>query len=309
MDKPKITVSFSGEVIPKDALNMMKCLFETFSVVKDDIKPPKDLREFEDRFGAFVCDLRKHFFGGIYDVGQGKTLKRKKDDETLLDALCSYDKFFKNRPPFVIEEGVYTIPYDFLRLVIERDAPLVVCEDIHLLGIERDRSGLSSPQKNMIAVQVAAQILWYLEKNKIPTIEVMKKKLLDKKFFYYNFLKLNRFPRPRTIEEWITQVFPVPKKLRKGKPSNSGVPEHYFNRIIPVPGIFLNNYQVINFQKFRFAIKCIAKILLMSRWSIDQILTSKFIQFYRKPLKIYLQMYVDGWIHDAVIDNRRIFDP
>lgn len=49
------------------------------------------------------------------------------------------------------------------------------------------------------------------------------------------------------ISNWIGEVFPVPKDSRKGHPSKNGVAEDYFNNLISIPEIFLENGNVINF--------------------------------------------------------------
>ena len=73
-----------------------------------------------------------------------------------------------------------TNPYEFLKLVLEEDAPLFGFEEelFGPIGIKRDRSGLSIPQKNVIAALAAAQVLWYLDKDNIPNTATMAKLLL-----------------------------------------------------------------------------------------------------------------------------------
>ena len=74
---------------------------------------------------------------------------------------------------------------------------------MYILGVNRDRSGLSAPQKNEIAIQVAAQLFWYIKKNEIPTIDTMVKCIRSKDGRFYSLLEMKRFQSPRTIEDWI----------------------------------------------------------------------------------------------------------
>jgi hypothetical protein len=103
-------------------------------------------------------------------------------------------------------------------------------------------------------------------------------------------------------------VFPIPKHLRKGRPAKSGVSEKYFNKLIPIPEVILDNGKAINLLKLRFVINCFSRILRGLNWSIDQIEESIFIQDYKPHLKFYLWAYIKGWILDAVIENGSIFD-
>lgn len=303
MDKSKKNLVISGEIFPNDAVTVMQAMADRPSIYTPT-EPPKNFKEFEDRLGIYLVDLYKLFFGLIYDVESGKTIKRKKDDETLLDALCNCDKFSKE-VRFVIEGMDH---YSFLRNAIERDAPFVIYDDIYLLGVERDRSGLFLPEKNKIAIQIAAQVHWNLEKNKIPTIENMKDFLQNKKNLHYSLLQIQRF-NARTICDWIRDVFPVPKDSRKGRPSKNGVPEDYFNDLTPIPGVFFEDCKVINFLKLRFTIIFLARVLKNLGWSIDHVKKSKFIHIYQSPLRFYPYNYVNDWLHAAYNENGSIFSP
>ena len=296
----------TGKAMAQEEVEMMfQFLLLISQANKAPIEPPKDLRDFEDRMGEVEIKLRNIFFGFTYDIGTGKILKRKKSTEAIVEALCNYDKYAKDLT--VINEHID--PYGLLKQILERDAPLIVCDDIYLLGVKRERSGLSLPQKNKIAVQATAQVLWYLEKCKIPTIEKMKKTFLNKKNPFYTLLQLSRFNNLRTIENWVREVFPMPKKTRKRHSSKNKLSNNYFDTLIPIPGVFLEDGKMINFLKFRFAIVCLVRVLITLGWSIDQVKNSIFINFYRSPLKFFLYRYVDNWINEAVAPNGSIFDP
>jgi hypothetical protein len=296
----------NGEEIPKGEMDIMFLEFlEKPESIKAPVEPPKNWVEFENRLLAFDADLRRLIFGFIYDIESGKTIKREKTTEAIVEALCNYDKYAKDLT--VIHE--YIDPCRLLKQILERDAPLIVCDDIYLLGVKRERSGLSLPQKNKIAVQATAQVLWYLEKCKIPTIEKMKKTLLNKKNLFHNLFQLSRFNHSRTIENWVREVFPMPKSSRKRHSSKNELSNNHFDTLIPIPGVFLEDGKMINFLKFRFAIVCLVRVLITLGWSIVQVKNSIFINFYQSRLKFLPYIYVNNWINEAVASNGSIFDP
>src|SRR6185295_2222884 len=140
---------------------------------QDRKRPPKDFGEFESRLLAIVADLDEQY--GIYGLRQIPRLGREKCAATLARHLREIEQDIEKKGP--VFEKILNI-YEFLKTVLEQDAPLSQ-GDIYLLGVQRDRSGLSKPQKNMIAVQCAAQVLWLLKRNMIPNIETMEHSLLD----------------------------------------------------------------------------------------------------------------------------------
>lgn len=282
---------------------MLERRYASLSFAELPAEPPKDWMEFENRIGKFENKLRDMLFGFTYNLETGKTLKREKSIESIVESLCDYDKYSENIQ--VITE--HFNPFLLLKLILEQDAPFVICEDTYLLGFKRDRSGLSLPQKNTITIQVAAQVLWYLEKNKIPTIELMSDHLLDKQHPFFKLFSIDRFHNPRTIKNWISKVFPVPSKLRKGRPSLNEVPEDLFNSIMPVPGIFFEDGKVINILKLQFTIQCITRILKTLSWTMNQIENSEFILLYQRPLKYYLRCYVATWIKKTFEENGSVF--
>ena len=188
MDKPLRFISPTGKELSKeDVTEMFSAILQRPERVKIKSEPPKNMQELEDRLGNYEDALRKLLFGLTYDIEEGKTLKREKTPEVMVEALCRYEKNIMNLK--LINEQLQ--PVSLLALIIEKDAPLVICDDIHLLGIERDRSGLSLPQKNKIAVQAASQAIWHLKKNKIPTIKEMKETLLNESAPFFDLLQLN----------------------------------------------------------------------------------------------------------------------
>jgi len=262
---------------------------------------------FESKLGEILEELRERFFGYPFHVMSGKTIRRDTSNEALIEMLFFFEKYLEVNKNTITE---FLEPFGFLKLVLEKDAPLFGFEEelFGVIGIKRDRSGISLPQKNAIAVQVAAQVLWQLEKGKIPTIVEMRKRLLDKENPLFRLLELNRFGT-RAIDDWISEVFPLPKHVRKGRPSKAAPPEDSFERLVHIPGVFMDEGKVVNFPKLRFAILCLARILKTQGFSSDQIRESNFIRLYQIPLLFYLSLYIRGWIAEGFNENGSIFCP
>lgn len=262
------------------------------------IPPLTNLEQFEDRLRTFLDELKNLFFGITYKT----TIKRDTSNQSLVAALLEYEKCEKNLS--LLPEKLET--YSFLKLALEKDAPLLL-QDEYLLGIQRDRSGISDPQKNAIVAQCAARVLWFLEKNKIPTIMAMAKRLKNKKDPLCCLLELENF-EIHTIKNWIKQVFPVPKKERQGRDSEAGKPISNFADVVPIPGIFLEDGRV-NFPKLRFAIMCTTRILKSLGYDLNSAVESRFITFYVQSLQFYPSRYVNDWAQEAFLGNSSIFDP
>jgi len=272
---------------------------------EEEKTPPANERDFEVRIAKYEEDIRSKLFGYMYYLKESKTLKCDSSVETIVDFLCEYDKHADEL--FVItqcHDG-----YSLLKQILEKDAPFAICQDAYLLGFERDRSGLSGPQMNVIAVQAAAQATWYLEKHKLPTIESMSEYLCDKRRPLYHLLEIDRFHDSRTIRNWISKVFPIPNSARKGRPSLDETPKDDFNTLIHIPDIFLKNGNAVNVLKLRFTIQCLTRVLKSLNWPKKRILESPLISLYQSPLKFYVIDYVHDWIAVAFEKNGGIFDP
>jgi hypothetical protein len=139
-------------------------------------------------------------------------------------------------------------------------------------------------------------------------IESMSEYLCDKKYPLYHLLETNRFHDPKTIRKWIAKVFPIPNNARKGRPSLDKMPKEDFNTLTHIPDIFLENGNVINVLKLRFAIECLTQVLKSLNWSKKRMLESSLIGLYQTPLKFYVVDYVCDWITEAFEKNGRIFD-
>lgn len=261
------------------------------------IKPPKDLSEFEDRLGVFLLELQNLFFGISYEIEDGKTLKRDMSPESLVDILLVYEKRLQKDAS--LPSKTLKI-YSILKLFLEKDVYLFEM-DSYLLGVERDRSGLSLPQKNVIAVQCASQVLWCLEGSRIPGPRAMRSKLLDEKQPFFDLLELERFISPITIEKWVSKVCPVPKDQRKKHSKNPGA----FDNIILIPKIFLDNR--INFLRLRFALISITRVMKALGYSLSEIVNSRPVALLTEPLKFYPRHYASDWIKEAFSSNGSIY--
>lgn len=307
MGKP-MKLGIKGKIFPKELKTGLNMFLERLNPADVLCKPPANLNEFEDRLGELLMSLGNLFFGLTYDVETGKTLKREKTLEALVKALCNHEKYCQNNHAIFVGLSDH---YEFLKLVLENDAPL--SNDIYILGVRRDRSGLSSPQKNTIAVQAAVQVLWHTKKSEIPTLEKMREELILNTA-WNNLLKREdpqlpelKIMNPRTIENWIRKVCPIPKDMRRGRPSNEKASEGFFKTLITIPEIFLDDGRVINFSKLKFTIICLTRVLKALGWTQDRILKSDFVHLYQKDLRFYPRSYVRDWVHETFEENGSIF--
>jgi hypothetical protein len=256
-------------------------------------------REFEERLGELLQYLRDRFFGITYEIVSSKTIKREKNNETLVEAMCNFEKCCNDKKYEALANEKLPI-YGFLKLALEKDAPF---DSEYHLGIQRDRSGLSLPQKNAIAVQCAAQVLWHLEGSQIPSIEAMERTLLDRSRLFFDLLELDRFNNPRTIEDWVRAVFPVPRGDRKKGRLKSMTA---FADIIFIPGIFTESG--VSFPRLRFALVSITRVLKALDWQLSEIVKSRPIILLVEKLQFYPRLYVMDWIEEAYVFNGSIFD-
>lgn len=272
---------------------------------------------FTDRLIEVESKLRDRFFGLTYEIVSTKMLRRDRSAEALMEALACGEKYFSDKE--VINEQIDW--RGFLKSVLETDAPLFNYEEYLFgsVGVKRDRSGLTEPQKEAIAFQAGGQVLWHLEKNKIPTIEKMKELLLDKTNLFWELFDLKEssscpIPRgwnPRTIENWVREIFPVPADLRKGRPSKKGIASSLFDNLVLIPEIFFENEAKINFLKLRFALACLTRVLKALGWSLEKIIESHFIKLYIRPLGfeffVFSKSIIENWIREAFTKKGSIF--
>lgn len=271
--------------------------------VRDRATPhPSTPQWFEWKLGKILEGMRERFFSYMFYLDLGKRLKRDTSNAALVEAMCEFEKHLENNNDRLATEFIN--PCEFLKLVLEKDAPLWGFEEDFFgpLGIKRDRSGLSLPEKNSIATQCAAQVLWHQEGAKIPTIESMVEKLRDRESPFFELLALGRFHNARTIEEWVRPMFPVPPEERKKHLLRNN---RLFSDLAPIPGII--SKAGTNFLKRHFATECLTRILKIMGWRLDLILGSEFINLLAGPVSYYGRLYLDDWINEAFAMKGNIF--
>ena len=265
------------------------------------IEPPKDLREFEDRLGKLMLFLKGTFFGLTYDIEERKTLKKDTGPETLVRVLQDYEKY-RNAYGEIFHNHLEA--YQFLKLALESNTSLI-WDDRYLLEISRDRSGLMVPDKKELAVQCAAQVLWYLEGDKFLTIMDMEQCLkTDPRL---QWLNARQFQKARTIWDWIRPICPISEEDRK-KPSHQRNRE-VFKELIPIPGIITESGGKVNFPKLRFVILSLSFTLKGLGWSLDQVRESNLIALYAVSLRFYPALYVGDWVKEAFENHCSILGP
>ncbi len=280
-------------------------------------KPPHNLvsltsEAFWEKLDQIHDDIRERFFGYTYKILSTKTLRRDDSNETLVEALCCYEEWYeKNKDSIYFE---CDSACHFLRLVLERNAPLFGYEEevFGPLNIKRDRSGLSEPQKKEIAFQAGAQVLWYLKKSKIPTIQEMQELLLNKTHPFFEILAAgdpNLSFGSRTVSNWISKVFPIPQDARRGRPSKVAISPTAFECLVCIPGIFSERGAVINFSILQFVLTSISRFLEKLEWTREQIINSEIFKLYANPVHPFLRIYNAVWVHQVFLKNSSIFTP
>ena len=121
-----------------------------------------------DLIASVMDSLRQRLF--FLNLNEKAIRDRYKSIPFLIESLCLAEKHLKDK---CVIRDLINLEYHFLKAVLENNAPLFYYEErvFDRLGIKRNRSRLSLPEKNRIAVQCAAQVLWHLEGKKIPTIK------------------------------------------------------------------------------------------------------------------------------------------
>lgn len=267
--------------------------------IRPSSAPPKELREFEDRLRKLYDLLYDSYFGIAHYVSRNKKISNDKSLENLIEIGIQCEKILNNRKCII---GRVCECYKFLKIALEKNYPFSDNAQAYL-GVFIDRSGLTGPQKDEIAVQCAAQVIWNIEGERFPTIKAMIQRLRRKEDPLHSLLKLKDVSDDRTLRNWISPIYPVPHEERKKNPSKRA---GFFNELIPIPGVRVDRR--INFQKLQFVIVCITQVLKLLGWEEAQIADSKFISLLKEPLLFYPRMYLKDWVIEAYLGNGRIFD-
>lgn len=283
--------SFNG-IFKQDFLECLKLSIEGH--IKDNLTkkaqlPYQDNPSFYDRALEVLMKLRTAVFGINHYVTSSKTIKASTDNEFLIKALFAMDKYSSKTS--VLNEHLNV--FEFVSLVLEKNAPLREFEEYLFgpTGIKRDFSDIYTKEKHKMSMQCAAQILWSLEGNKIPTIEAMKRRLSDKESPLFNFLKPELFIDRETISDWIRPVFPIPVTRRRGRWRS-----HLFDDIVPIPNII--NGDVVSFPRIHFAVYCTTSILKAFGWDIVQICESKFIKTLIPAKDFAFHFFIKAWVKE-----------
>lgn len=273
--------------------------------------PPKHLEEFENRLRMCIDILTSEFLGkGYYlDVDERKTIQKDFSLENLIETAilsekkCSYKELTKKE----LFSNKNQDSYSFLKKTLERKFPF--SETIQAcLGIPIDLSGISLPEKRTIAVQAAAQVLWFYKKGLIALVPQMRVEIWNNKSLV-SLLGLRRFQNSKVVEDWIRVVNPKPKEMRKGAPSKRRRNNDYqYSHIVLIPEIFSENPNRTNFLKLRFAVMVIGKILSAIGLTQKEVLSSRILQAYQEPLKFYPRKLTVDWVMEALLINGSIYD-
>ena len=267
-----------------------------------DFSPPKSLEVFEYRLLICYRDTQTSHFGHAHFLAEGKTLKKRTDYKALVDTLIVHEKCSKRvKRSRLNPKDVY----EFLKYLLERNAPTGLPDEF-ILGFQRDRSRrlsktrleLSIPEKNKIAAQAAAQVLWFIEGERIPTLAEMGKRLRQAPFTsLFGFHKLHKVPN---FLSWIRPVFPVPSELRK----QNQIPSHHFKTVAEIPDIFTE--KGVDFLRLLFALQCITRVMKSQGMNLNQIRESQPVSLLIGNFRFYLQDYAEDWIKMYYESNSHI---
>ena len=109
------------------------------------------------------------------------------------------------------------------------------------------------------------------------------------------------------MEDWISEVFPIPLDKRKGRPK-AGISAEYFESLTLIPDVFTENNRV-NLLKLRFVIKCLAMSLILLGIDKHAIKDIPLIQLYQSSKNFIIDLVVHEGIIDGCCENGSIFDP
>ena len=290
------------EKIPEEFMEGYGRFFEQ-QKTESAFGPPKDLREFEDRLLDLLEYYYKSYFGLAYylDFDERKRLEKNTSFENLIDIALKCER----KGPSVI--NIQLECYEFLKMALEKNFPFSERAQ-NLLGLHLDLSELTMPQKDIIAVQSVAQVLWYLEKSEIPSIEAMVEKRLKNRrhpfFELLEFEKDSKKRRPqnsRTLGNRVRAVYPVPQEQRKQHSKEVGA----FDAIIPISDIFTE--KGINFPRLRFALICVTRVMKALDYPLGEIIKSRPIELLVDSLLFYPQRYARDWVEEAYSSNGSIY--
>jgi hypothetical protein len=279
-----------------------KCKNQPYNLIIEQPRQvafPKNLEIFEKRLWSYYHKLSDQYFDKLSSPKKVEELTYEK----LIEILICPKKLRKSQYKGLKIDKKEC--YDFLKKAIERKVPFSEYTQKYL-GIPIDNNNLTVPEKRIIAIQAAAQVLWYYKKSKIPSTRAMQKEVWNDRLFILAQGLIN-FKNTRVIENWIREVNPLPENERKLWPlQRKSLQDCCFDQIILIPGIFLTNPLRINFEKLRFAIKMIVQRLSSLSIPQEAIIDHLIFHSYIDQLQFYPQSYVKDWIKEAFIDSGSI---
>jgi len=178
-----------------------------------------------------------------------------------------------------------------------------------------DYSSVTIPQRRIIGVQAAAQVLWYLKRGEIPYTTEMRKEIWRHEeilsFLGYIDLATGKiiYPGARRLEDAIRKVNPLPDNKRRGWHVHSPVLEdELFSRVCLIPRIFsAQNPLRINFGRLRITIIALARIQAILDRPIEEVENSPILKAYVKPLEPHEMDCGVKWSREGYHSDGSIF--
>ncbi len=251
--------------------------------------------------------LEKSFFGLTYEIEGKKTLKKDTSSESLVRSLVLCEKRF-SKQKVINEQSDW---FGFFKVALEQDVSLQGYEKdvFERVGLHRDRSGLSLPQKHVIAVQCAAQVLFDLRGESVRTIADLTQELLSKRSPFFDLLELQG-RNTRNVQNWVRPVFPLLPEKRKKRDHRliKGLP---LGEPVEIPEIF--SERGVNFLAIRFALSSLTRILKVLGWTLNEIIHSKFVKLFTQRFAFHpvlcqiMQWVTRKWLEEAYLTNGSIY--
>ncbi|NGX26159.1 MAG: hypothetical protein K940chlam6_00071 [Chlamydiae bacterium] len=277
------------------------------------VDPPKDEKEFHGRLVRLFESGFNEVFGLQQYFEENKSIRGEVTIESYIEIKKKIRKKEIGGDSTLVKKEVLS-PYQFLKLSLERDFPFTQQEQYYL-GIFPDLGGISRPDRKVIGIQAAGQVLWYENRktplciSDIPKYINSNEKLVD--FLdLYNFKPNKKPPNTRVLRNQLREVYPLPRNMRRKyqKPTvdMSGT---YFSKIISIPRIFIKRDPLrINYLKLRVAIMAITRTLSILGKSRAEVFSSPIILHYRTPLRFYCKDFIGDWVEESLDFNGNIFD-
>ena len=277
------------------------------------VNPPKNLEEFKERGAKIMSHLSFSLFG-LRESFEGLILLHclyscEPPKEAAIENLIKATMNLKAETMRLDTEDVDF--YKFLKRVLENGYPLNP-DYQSSLGLSIDYSKIDLFKKRRIAVQTAAQVKWFLQKEGYLSSVWAESEIIEDKPLY-ELLEISTFRTegqgPKTLREWITEINPFSEPDKRGRPSANNAKEVFlYSRIALNPNVFFENSYRVNFIRLKYLVSVLAKILRLAGLTSKDIHEHPVVQAYMTPFNFYPRDYIGDWIDESLTKNCSIYE-